>query len=45
MNAIRAGNLLLNKDAHGANWIKENRPKSDGNHEDQSGRRRSRRSR
>ena len=45
MNAIRAGNLLLNKDAHGAEWIRENRPKNNENQENYSGRRRSRRSR
>ena len=45
MNAIRAGNLLLNKDAHGAEWIKANRPKNIENQENHSGRRRSRRGR
>ena len=45
MNAIRAANLLLNNDAHGAKWIKSNRPVIDENDEANIGRRRSRRSR
>ena len=45
MNAIRAANLLLNNDAHGAQWIKNNRPKIDEDDEQKTGRRRSRRNR
>ena len=45
MNAIRAANLLLNNDAHGARWIKSNRPAVDTDHEPTIGRRRSRRNR
>ena len=45
MNAIRAANLLLNNDAHGARWIKSNRPTVDKDHEPTIGRRRSRRNR
>lgn len=43
MNAIRAANLLLNNDAHGTDWIKNNRPRNVGNEETQNGRRRLRR--
>ncbi len=45
MNAIRAGNLLLNNDSHGTEWIKNNRPKSHDNTKNHSSRRRSRRMR
>lgn len=45
MNAIRAANLLLNNDAHGAKWIKNNRPPNNINQENSGARRRSRRSR
>ena len=45
MNAIRAANLLLNNDPHGAKWIKKNRPKTDETTETNSGRRRSKRNR
>ena len=45
MNAIRAANLLLNNDAHGAKWIKNNRPVGDEAKESNSGKRRSRRNR
>ena len=45
MNAIRAANLLLNNDAHGARWIKSNRPAVEKDHEPTFGRRRSRRNR
>jgi 5-methyltetrahydrofolate--homocysteine methyltransferase len=44
MNAIRAANLLLNNDAHGAQWIRTNRPATVGDQEN-NGRRRARRSR
>ena len=43
MNAIRAANLLLNNDPHGAEWIKSNRPQN--SNEQESERRRSRRKR
>ncbi|PQM58357.1 MAG: methyltetrahydrofolate--corrinoid methyltransferase [Rhodobacteraceae bacterium] len=43
MNAIRAANLLLNNDAHGTDWIKNNRPRNVGDEETQNGRRRLRR--
>ena len=43
MNAVRAANLLLNNDPHGAEWIKSNRPQNSNEHE--SERRRSRRKR
>lgn len=43
MNAIRAANLLLNNDPHGAKWIQKNRPATDGNQETTVSRRRSRR--
>lgn len=45
MNAIRAANLLLSKDAHGAQWIKNNRPVNNTEQESQNVRRRSRRKR
>ena len=45
MNAIRAGNLLLNNDAHGTQWIENNRPAGSETQDKQNGRRRSRRKR
>ena len=45
MNAIRAGNLLLNNDAHGIQWIENNRPPNSDTQDKQNGRRRSRRKR
>ena len=45
MHAIRAANLLLNNDAHGAKWIQNNRPSDNGGSEQKNGRRRSRRKR
>lgn len=45
MNAIRAGNLLLNNDAHGTQWIKSNRPQQNENQDASTIRRRSRRNR
>ena len=43
MNAIRAGNLLLNNDANGANWIRKNREQNNNGGPDKMTRRRSRR--
>ena len=37
MNAIRAANLLLNNDAHGTDWIKNNRPRNVADEETQNG--------
>ena len=45
MHAIRAANLLLNNDAHGAKWIQNNRPSDNEGSEQKNGRRRSRRKR
>jgi 5-methyltetrahydrofolate--homocysteine methyltransferase len=45
MNAVRAANLLLNNDNHGANWIRHNRPPTDPIQANQKPRRRSKRDR
>jgi 5-methyltetrahydrofolate--homocysteine methyltransferase len=45
MEAIRAANLLMDNDPHGADWIKFNKPASEGDGSGARGRVRERRSR